>query len=190
MRHRYCALQIVLVVLIPVLAGAAATEEDKAVCRKENPGPAAHVAQAYMACLSRRTEAAGRAIYEAQQKEYARQRLEEALAREERSAEQERNRLVAQAAREAALEAQRAEAAEEERITQEEEREKEAVLRKECGKDFHKLRVGMIWTRVQKCSGLESFEVVSEDRVGRVYEADGGFIRVEKGKVVRWIAPP
>lgn len=87
-------------------------------------------------------------------------------------------------------EARRAEVRERQRVEVaaeiEAERQAEEALRAKCGKDFHKVRVGMAWARVQECSG--PFDVKAQDEKGTVYEAAGGFVRVERGKVKRWIA--
>lgn len=64
----------------------------------------------------------------------------------------------------------------------------DAELRKACGRDFHRLRVGMKFERVKKCSGL-IFSAFAEDKSGIVYSAAGGFVRVERGVVVKWVAP-
>jgi hypothetical protein len=83
------------------------------------------------------------------------------------------------AKREAELEQQRREVEEFDRR----EAEKEATLKKKCGKDYGRVRVGMAWTRVNQCSG--PFEIVSEDTTGTVYEGVGGYVRVQGGKIVR-----
>jgi hypothetical protein len=66
------------------------------------------------------------------------------------------------------------------------EAEQEAALRTKCGADYMRVRVGMKWPRVQECSG--PFDVKGQDERGTIYESAGGFVRVERGRVTRWIA--
>lgn len=66
------------------------------------------------------------------------------------------------------------------------EQAEENALRKKCGADYMRVRVGMRWTRVKECAG--NFDLVGEDARGAVYEAEQGVVRVERGRVVRWIA--
>lgn len=65
----------------------------------------------------------------------------------------------------------------------------EAALKKKCGKDYHRIQIGMSFTRVKKCSGLTEFTAKYQDTQATVYEANGGAIRVERGLVTRWAAP-
>ncbi|WP_248545281.1 hypothetical protein [Myxococcus fulvus] len=54
-----------------------------------------------------------------------------------------------------------------------------------CGKV--KLRVGAKWgPRLRECYG--PFTLKAQDEAGAVYEAAGGWVRVQGGKVVRWVA--
>jgi membrane-bound lytic murein transglycosylase B len=94
--------------------------------------------------------------------------------------EAEVQRKILEAEREAALERVRAEeAAEAERVE---------ALRKSCGRDYMRVRVGMRFAKVERCAG--PFSVVAEDERGAVYEAEGGLVRVEHGKVVRLVHRP
>jgi hypothetical protein len=89
-------------------------------------------------------------------------------------------------AREAELAAARAKLDAEIAEQEQAEAKAEADLRAKCGKDFHRVRVGMRWERVRQCAG--EFEVRAQDERGTVYEAAGGLVRVENGRVTRWIA--
>ncbi len=60
------------------------------------------------------------------------------------------------------------------------------ALQKQCGRYYMSLKVGMKWSIVKKCSG--PFWVKYQDAQATVYEAEGGFVRVENGIVTRWIA--
>jgi hypothetical protein len=84
--------------------------------------------------------------------------------------------------REAAL---RAHAAEESAREEAEEAARDAELKKVCGKDYHRVKPGMSWERVKRCSGVEDFELRYADAVAKVYESEGGIVRVERGKVTR-----
>lgn len=65
----------------------------------------------------------------------------------------------------------------------------EAALRKKCGKDFGRVRVGMTWKRVRQCAGVDlEWSTKAEDERGIIYECENGAVRVEGGKVVRWVA--
>ncbi len=81
-----------------------------------------------------------------------------------------------------------AEAAAEEQAEQKAQEQADTALKKKCGSDFHKLRVGMSFARVKQCSGLE-FELTAQDEKGSVYSASGGWVRVQAGRVTRWAAP-
>jgi hypothetical protein len=60
---------------------------------------------------------------------------------------------------------------------------KDEAMQKRCGKDYHRIRVGMSFARVQQCAGVELW-VKYADATNKVYEGDGGLVRVEHGKVV------
>jgi hypothetical protein len=65
---------------------------------------------------------------------------------------------------------------------------KDEALKKKCGKDYHRLKVGMSWSRARECTGME-WTTKAQDQRGTTYEAQGGYVRVEGGKVIRWVAP-
>jgi hypothetical protein len=67
------------------------------------------------------------------------------------------------------------------------EQAKADALRKKCGADYGRVRVGMDWGRVRKCAAPDWWVKAQDDR-GTVYEAEPGFVRVERGRVVRWVA--
>jgi len=178
---------IVLALLFAALprSAHAVTEEDRAACRTANPGPAAVIVHAYMACLGDRERVAAEAAakeaelrrLEVEAREAERRREEAARARQvdERHAQERAAHAAALAQQSAGVEAmERAEA------------EAAAALKKKCGKDYQRVRPGMKWSRAQTCAG--PFELVAEDETGAVYEAPGGAVRVERGRVVRWIA--
>jgi hypothetical protein len=66
------------------------------------------------------------------------------------------------------------------------EAERLAARKAKCGKDDGRVRVGMRLDRALLCAG--PFEQVAEDTRGVVYEAPSGLLRVEAGRVVRWVA--
>jgi hypothetical protein len=108
--------------------------------------------------------------------------LEEAEERKRSSEEQKRQRTAEdETARVEREEKAKAEAA-------------DKTLKAKCGANYHKLRVGMAFTRARECSGLE-FSARAEDRRGIDYDAVApgdfgtGHVRVERGVVVRWQAP-
>jgi hypothetical protein len=104
----------------------------------------------------------------------------EALEAEEEKATREANEKKAranQAAREAHLEQTRAKL----RAEDEKEAQQVAALRKKCGRDFGRVQVGMKWTRVRECAG--PFEIAFEDPKGTEYQAEGGRVRVERGRI-------
>ncbi len=68
------------------------------------------------------------------------------------------------------------------------EKSKAEALQKKCGKNYRRLKVGMAWSVVKECTGFD-WSVKAQDQRGTVYEAQGGYVRVEAGKVVKWIAP-
>ena len=63
---------------------------------------------------------------------------------------------------------------------------KETAMRKVCGKDYMRVHVGMTLTRALQCLG--DLELVAQDERGSVYEATGGHVRIEGGKITRWVA--
>jgi hypothetical protein len=67
-----------------------------------------------------------------------------------------------------------------------EDQAREDALRKKCGADYGRVRVGMKWERVRQCAG--EFSLTGEDERGQIYEAAAGLVRVERGRVVRWVA--
>lgn len=71
------------------------------------------------------------------------------------------------------------------------EQERQAKLKKRCGKDYKRIKVGMKFERFKLCSGfaVDDFEVRAQDERGAVYEVNGGLLRVENGIIRRWIAP-
>ena len=100
----------------------------------------------------------------------------EAVEREAQDRQAEERYAQEQAARAARLAQEQAEADALER--------EQAERKKKCGKDYQRVRRGMKWSRVQACAG--PFTMVSEDALGAVYKADGGWVRVHRGRVVRW----
>lgn len=76
----------------------------------------------------------------------------------------------------------------EDRAADDAEAKRLVALKAKCGKNYMKLRVGMSWKIARACTGME-WSARAEDRTGVVYEASGGFVRVEKGIVVKWVAP-
>lgn len=60
-------------------------------------------------------------------------------------------------------------------------------LQKKCGQDYHRVQVGMSFSRVLKCSSdfPDAFELKYEDEHAKVYESEGGLVRVEHGKITR-----
>lgn len=70
----------------------------------------------------------------------------------------------------------------------------DTALKKKCGNDFHKMRVGQAFTRARECSGL-TFEIKIADAAFKVYSASDdtgatGTVRVEAGKITRIVYPP
>jgi Zn-dependent M32 family carboxypeptidase len=57
------------------------------------------------------------------------------------------------------------------------------ALRKKCGKDFNRVRVGMKFARVEQCAG--PLELRAETATYKIYEGSGGAVRVEHGTVTR-----
>lgn len=64
-----------------------------------------------------------------------------------------------------------------------EESDADAARRKKCGRDYMRVKVGMKFSRVAECAG--EFSLKYEDERANVYEAEGGLIRVEHGKITR-----
>ncbi len=62
----------------------------------------------------------------------------------------------------------------------------EAAIRKKCGADLMKVRVGMKFARVRECSG--DFKLAGEDAEGEIYKAQHGRVWVRDGVVVKWLA--
>jgi hypothetical protein len=92
------------------------------------------------------------------------------LEAERRAADERRRVALAEATEAERLEAARVEA-----------------LRLKCGVDFRRMRVGMAWARAVECADSEWREVQG-DRRGSVYRSALGVARVEKGKIVSWLA--
>lgn len=65
---------------------------------------------------------------------------------------------------------------------------KEDALKKECGDDYKKVRVGMAFSRIQKCVG--KFKLTSQinraDGIVSTYENPKGYVHVIDGMVVSW----
>lgn len=119
--------------------------------------------------------------------------LAEHCARGDKAACQERDRALAttpapakQPDRKAALERQQAEVAAQDAA----DAAADAELRKACGKDYHRIKIGETWKRVQQCAGAFDWSITYQDAAATVYTAAGGFVRVERGRVTRWAAPP
>lgn len=73
---------------------------------------------------------------------------------------------------------------------QQQEATEQAALKKKCGGDYHKPRVGMTLTRARQCVG--ELYLVSQmnrkDGVISTYRGSGGYIYVMGGKIVMWQA--
>lgn len=63
-----------------------------------------------------------------------------------------------------------------------------ATMRKVCGKDYLRIAVGMRFARVRQCTRLE-FTLQGETEFGQLWEAQGGYVWVRRGKITRWLAP-
>lgn len=58
-----------------------------------------------------------------------------------------------------------------------------AALKRKCGRDYHRVAVGMSFDRVRLCSGGLTLRYA--DGGAKVYEGSGGLVRVEAGKITR-----
>lgn len=67
-------------------------------------------------------------------------------------------------------------------------RDEEAVVKKKCGKDFGKLRVGMTLDRYEECTEPVDFitETVSKSGVVETYRGMFWLIQVQNGKIVSY----
>lgn len=138
------------------------------------------------------------------QKKYEKIRQEREKKEAEREAKQkaERQKRIKRAEEYEAKQRAKAEAERQERERKEAaaEKVKEAkikALKAECGKDYHKVRVGMTLKRVEHCTGkfTLSSQLNRSDGVASVYRHCAkygyscGYLVVMDGKIIAWQAP-
>jgi hypothetical protein len=105
----------------------------------------------------------------------------------EHEAEQARQTQAAMAEH-ARAEAERIAAVQAVQAREESERQNRlAAMRKVCGKDFQRIRIGMSFKRLQQCNDTEFWKYES-DQLGTVYETEAHMVRVANGRVTSWIA--
>lgn len=105
---------------------------------------------------------------------------EDRRAREER-AKRDAARLAALKQRQAAQQADLARQAREELMQEAKERAAKKALRRRCGKYYMRVSVGVRFSKVKGCLG--DLHLTYEDRDVKIYQGNGGTIRVEHGVV-------